>query len=147
MATGFNIVNGDLVITTAGTLETLVPSKKCSRDLGKMLTTNSEYYGNETAYVRYNPSYGTELNNTSLYRNLSREAIRDVAVMKINEAVKDYIAVQESRTNLELGEIITYFNFDVVFDAANATKLIITISFGNAEVGDVFLNTFTQAIA
>src|SRR5271157_2878356 len=116
MAAGLTWVNGDFILDASGTVPVVTSTNKCTRDLGKMLVTSTEFGGNETSYTRYNPNYGTELNNLALYRGLSRSAIRDVVLMKLNEAIAGYIILQESRANLEIGEIITYVTTDAVFD-------------------------------
>ena len=73
MAVGLKIVEGDVVINNAGLIDVVEQTAKCLRDFGKMISTKKEYYGNETAYYRYNPSYGTELENKSRYRGMSKE--------------------------------------------------------------------------
>ena len=82
MAVGLQIVDGDFVVNASGTLATLLPSQKCARDLGKVLVTEIEDSNNETEYYRYNPTYGTALNNTLLYNNISRVAARDSGIWK-----------------------------------------------------------------
>jgi hypothetical protein len=137
MAAGLKIVDGDIVIQSSGMIETTSGSRKCLRDFAKMVTTKSEFASNESSTytssineassvsTRYNPSYGTELDNFALYRGLSRAAARDMVIMKLNEAIDNYLRLQESRTNLELGEIISYVNFDVVYDTSDMRRLLI----------------------
>ena len=144
MAAGLTWVNGDFILDASGTVPVVTSTNKCTRDLGKMLVTSTEFGGNETSYTRYNPNYGTELNNLALYRGLSRSAIRDVVLMKLNEAIAGYIILQESRANLEIGEIITYVTTDAVFDATQMNKILITVKFGTAISSEISLGTFSQ---
>ena len=96
MAVGLKFIEGDFVITPSGNIEIVEQSKKCARDLGKMAVTNKEFYGNETTYSRYNPNYGTELNNRSLYAGLSRQSIRDTVIQLLNQAFTYYKVLQET---------------------------------------------------
>jgi hypothetical protein len=147
MAVGLKILNGDVVINNAGTLDIVEQNAKCSRDFGKMLITDKEYEGNITSYYRYNPSYGTELNNKRLYIGLSRAAMRDTIIILLNDAISAYMRIQENRTNLDLGEVIRYVNFEVYFDVEDLTSLIIEIKFATAYSNEeINLGQFSQNI-
>ena len=148
MAVGLKIINGDVVINNAGTLDVVEQNAKCSRDFGKMLVTDAEFEENITPYYRYNPAYGTQLNNRRLYRGLSRAAMRDTIIMLLNDAINTYIKIQEARVNLDLGEIIRYINFEVFYDVESLADLIIEIKFGTAYSNEeVNIGQFSQSIA
>ena len=147
MAVGLRIVEGDFIVNESGTLETLLPSQKCARDLGKVLVTEIENYNNETEYYRYNPNYGTYLNNTLLYSNLSRVAARDAVVLGLNTALANYLSLQESRLNLDMDEIITGINFDVMFNAEDMKELLINIRYTTLSSGEQTLGQFSQTVA
>ena len=147
MAVGLKIINGDVVISNAGTLEIVEQNAKCSRDFGKMLITDKEYEGNVTPYYRYNPKYGTELNNRRLFRGLSRTTMRDTVISILNDAINTYLRLQEARNNLDLGEIIRYVNFEVYFDVENLANLLIEIKFATAYSNEeVNLGQYSQSI-
>jgi len=147
VAVGLKIIDGDFVINRSGQVETVVESEKCKRDLHKMLMTSAEYPGNTTTFERYNPNYGTQLDNLSLYQGLSRLAIRDTVIQLLNEAIASYITLQESRTNLSIGEVITYINFDVFYNVDDIRELVVRITFGTAgTTGDITLPDYIQSI-
>lgn len=148
MAKGMQILDGDIVINTAGTLNWLSSTEKCLRDFGKMVTTDIEFSGNETTYYRYNPLYGTELNNTALFQGLSKSSIRDATIMLLNNAISNYLATQETRENLELGEVITGINFDVYYFADDPRTLATKIKIWNAlSTSDGYdVGTFVQDV-
>lgn len=140
MAVGLKIVDGDIVIQDKKCV--LVSHKdKASRDFYKFLVTESEHAENKTPFIRYNPKYGTELNRLSNYKNLDRLTILDVMNSKLREALQWYTKLQESRTNLSLGEIITSFNFVIYNHPLDPQSIVIsidgrlasgeTINFGN----------------
>jgi hypothetical protein len=148
MAMGLKIIGGDIVINPSGQVEIIEQTDKCLRDLGKMLITDKEYVYNVTAYSRYNPNYGTELNNHALYRGLGRSSIRDTIIILLNQAIKNYVILQESRFNLDIGEIITNLKFDVFFDIEDMRNLVIEIKVSTAlSNGEISLGQFTQTIA
>ena len=149
MAVGLKIIGGDFVINGSGRVEMVEQSDKCSRDLGKMLVTSKLFSNNEneTTYSRYNPNYGTELENRSLYSGLSRMSIRDTIIGLLNNAISTYIRLQEGRDNLDIGEVITYIDFDVYYDVDDLRNLIIDIKFGTAYGGgELSLGQFVQSI-
>lgn len=146
MSIGLKIVNGDIVINDSGTLDVLTPAEKCSRDLGKMLSTELEYTGNETSYYRYNPYYGTDINNQLLYEGLSRAAVRDMFIIRLNASFANYISNQEIRNNLDLEEIITEINFDVQYDSDDLRRLIIDIKYSTLYNDNESLGVYTQLI-
>jgi len=142
MAVGLKIVNGDFTFNRSGKVQTVSQTDKCTRDFGKMLRTKSEYAGNETSFDRYNPTYGTQLDNKNLFRGLSKSSIRDVAIMTLNEALKNYLTLQESRANLSLGEIITGIDFDAYYDLQKVNTLFIKIKYNNALQEAIDLGVF-----
>jgi hypothetical protein len=147
MAAGLKIVGGDFVINASGKVEIVQQTDKCTRDFGKMLVTRTAFAGNETSFDRYNKDYGTELENKSLYFGLSRMAVRDVVIGLLNSAIKRYIALQETRDNLDIGEIVTNVNFEVFYDSADLRNLIIDIKFTTAQnPNEISVGQFNQPI-
>lgn len=147
MAVGLKIVGGDFVVNNSGTLDIVEQNEKCSRDFGKMLTTDKEFVGNETTFVRYNPNYGTELNNRTQYRGMSRGAIRDTVVILLNDAINTYLRLQENRNNLDLGEVINYVNFEAFYDVRDLRNIIVEVKFGTAYSNEeITLGQFSQSI-
>jgi len=147
MAVGLKIVNGDFIIGQGGTIEMVSEVAKCTRDFGKMLVTEKEYTTNITTYERYNPEYGTELNNKAQYVGLSRMGKRDSATMLLNDAIASYLKLQESRDNLDFGEVITNVDFDAFYDVRDMRNLIIEISFETAFGGQpVSLGQYIQNV-
>lgn len=148
MAVGLKVINGDIIINSAGKLDIVEESDKGSRDFGKMLITSKEFPSNKTSYSRYNPNYGTELSNKDLFTGLSRVMVRDLVISLLNEAIKDYLALQEARANLDLGEVITGVNFDVYYNAEDMRQLIIDINFTNVvSSSPISLGQYVQSIA
>ena len=43
MAIGLKIIDGDFIVDSGGIVQMLTPAEKCSRDIGKLLITKSEY--------------------------------------------------------------------------------------------------------
>ena len=147
MAVGLKIVNGDFVINNSGTVDIVDQNEKCARDFGKMLVTGTAYAGNETTFNRYNPNYGTELNNKNQYRGMSRAAIRDTVIILLNDAINNYLRLQETRDNLDLGEVIRYVNFETFYNVRDLRELIIEIKFGTAYSSEeITLGQFSQSI-
>ena len=147
MAVGLKIAGGDFIINPSGQVEIVEQSDKCSRDFGKMIITDTEYPGNATPYYRYNPDYGTQLNNKNMYRGLSRMAVRDTVIMLLNEAINAYLRLQEGRTNLDYGEIITGVEFDVYYNVRDLRVLIVDIRFKTALGGDyISVGPYSQSI-
>jgi len=146
MAIGLKIIDGDFIVDSGGIVQMLTPAEKCSRDIGKLLITKSEYIGNETTYSRYNPQYGTEIDNKLLYAGVSRSIIRDTVITKLNEALTYYVSLQESRNNLDLEEILTGFDFDVFFDSYDPTTLLINMRFQTLTADQQTLEQFEQKV-
>lgn len=146
MAVGLKILNGDFVVDDNGSVTFVGPADKCSRDFGKMLQTKKEYSDNTKADYRYNPDYGTELDNSSQYRNLSRESTREVAIMLLNEAIARYISLQENRQDLDVEEIITKVRIDAYYDYYNLSNLIVDIKYSTILVEDQTPGLFSQTI-
>jgi len=132
MAIGLKIIDGDFIINNSGTVDTVTEVEKATRDFGKMLITKKEYTDNTTTFTRYNPLYGTELDNGARFRGLSRASIRDTVISLLNEAIVEYLALQEKRDNLSIGEIITSVDFDAFYDAQDMRNLVLPIKFTSA---------------
>jgi len=146
MAIGLKIVEGDFVLDNSGLVEMLTPAEKCSRDIGKLLITKSEYVGNETTYSRYNSQYGTEIDNKLLYAGVSRSIIRDTVITKLNESLTYYVSLQELRNNLDIEEVLTGFDFDVFFDSYDPTTLLINMRFQTLTADQQTLAQFEQKV-
>ena len=147
MATGLTIVNGDFVINGSGQVDTVSQEDKCIRDFGKMIATDREFFGNETSYDRYNPNYGIELNNSSLFYGLSRLAVRDIVISILNQDIRDYLTMQENRNNLDLGEIITSVNLEAYYDVEDLRNIILEIRIKTAYSGqEISLGQFNQSV-
>ena len=147
MAVGMKIVNGDFIINQSGGIEMVEETAKGTRDFGKMLITGKEYPNNTTTYDRYNPEYGTELDNKSQYVGLSRMGKRDSVIMLLNNAIATYLKLQESRSNLDFGEVITNVEFDAFYDVRDMRNLIIEIKFETAYGGQpISLGQFVQNV-
>jgi len=132
MAVGLKMINGDFILNPSGKVEMVNEVDKCIRDFGKMIITDQEYDGNTTTYERYNPDYGTVINNKNLYTGLSRMGKRDAVIMALNDSIASYLRLQESRDNLDFGEVITSVNFDAFYDVRDMRNLIIDIKFETA---------------
>lgn len=146
MAVGLQIVNGDFVIDDNGAIVFVGPADKCARDLGKLLLTKKEYTDNTKDTYRYNPDYGTELDNSAQYRNLSRESTREVIIMLLNEALARYLKLQENRLDLNIEEIITKVKIDAYYDYYNLSNLIIDIKYSTILSEDQTPGLFLQTI-
>jgi hypothetical protein len=147
MAIGLKFIEGDFVITPSGNIEIVQQAEKCGRDLGKMVVTNKEFADNETTYLRYNPTYGTELNNRGLFSGLSRQSIRDMVIYLLNEAFEIYKTLQENRQNLDVGEIITGITMEVYYDLEDLRNLIIEIKYSTAYSNqEITLGQYVQPI-
>jgi hypothetical protein len=147
MAIGLKFIDGDFIVNLLGKAEISVQEEKCARDFGKMLITSKEFAGNETNFLRYNPNYGTDLDNTNLFVGLSRATIRDVVISILNANISNYVAMQESRNNLDYGEIITNVNFEVYYDADDLRKLLLDIKISTALGGEpISVGQFTQTL-
>lgn len=146
MAIGIKVVNGDFVINNSGTLDLIGPSDKCSRDFGKMLSTKTEYVGNETSFYRYNPSYGTQLDNNTMFSGMHRDTIKDVIILLLNEAMSDYLKLQESRGNLSIEEVITGVRFDAYYDPLEPAILRLDIKYSTIIGDDQSPGTYMQRI-
>ena len=146
MAVGIKIVSGDFVVNDNGSIDFVGPSDKCSRDFGKMLQTKKEYVANTKNEYRYNPNYGTELDNSAMYRNLSRESTREVIIIMLNEAITRYLKLQEGRMDLDIEEIITKVKIDAYYDYYNLSNLILDIKYSTILVEDQTPGLFMQTI-
>ena len=142
----FRFENGDLVYNQAGYFEKTSGLEKKRRDLFKRLITDKEFTGNESYYYRYNPTYGTELNNKRIFSNLSREDIINTINQLINSALQAEVANQISQSNLPFDELIEYVDFFTSFDNKNKAlaKCKILVKLSSGQVLD--LGTFTQEI-
>lgn len=146
MAIGLSIISKDIVISNNGTLDLISGQDKVSRDFKKMLQTDVESPNNTTSYYRYNPLYGTELNRRELYNGLSRQSILEVINLLCNQAIKNYIALQESRDNLDIEEVITAVNYHTVYDnyTPSLIRFNVTLTLANGEI--IVLPTFGQQV-
>lgn len=122
MALGLQFVNGDFVLSSKK-LVFVQNIDKVRKDFVKFLMTDKETPLNKTSYNRYNPNYGTNINNTELYKNLTAKATLDMLEMQLSEAIKYYITLQETRTNLTLSEVISDIVFNVYQDIDNPQKI------------------------
>jgi len=145
MAIGLKIINGDFSIVNKQ-LELVSDVAKTRRDFVKFLTTESEYAENTTTYNRYNPQYGTELGRQNLYKNLSIDAIVDLMNLKLEQAMKYYISLQESRTNLSLAEIITDMSYVVYKDLYESQMIRFQIDLRVASGEEVPTENFSQRV-
>lgn len=147
MAVGLKIVEGDFIINPSGSVAVVEQNEKCSRDFGKMLVTSKEFIGNTTSFDRYNSDYGTELENRSMYFGLSRMSIRDVVILLLNQAISNYLKLQEGRNNLDYGEVITEVDFNVYYDVQDLRNLMVDIKFKTALGGGyITAGQFIQAL-
>ena len=146
MATGLQIVNGDFVIDGSGALNYVSEAEKCLRDFGKMLVTDNEGTDNVTSYYRYNPTYGNQLRNLSTQTGLDRASILNFAQELMFITVRNYLDLQESRSNLSEGEIITDLSYNVYFDPENPGTVLIPMKLTNGQ-GQIFnLGTYEERV-
>lgn len=146
MAIGMKIVNGDFVIE--GKKVTFIENnEKLLRDFRKFLLTDSEQENNLTSYYRYNPKYGTTINNRELYINLSTSSILDLINQNMASAIKYYIALQESRNNLSQGEIISNVEFISFVNPDDRRVIKISMNIIVPKNNVLNVGTFSQTIA
>ncbi len=122
MAIGLQFVNGDFVLSNKR-LVFVQNIDKVKRDFVKFLVTDKETSSNKTTYTRYNPSYGTNINNVELYKNLTQKATLDMLELQLSDSIKYYVTLQETRNNLSMSEVITDLVFSVYQDLNNAQKI------------------------
>jgi len=146
VAVGIKIANGDFIVNDNGSIDFVGPADKCARDFGKMLQTKKEYVANTKNDYRYNPNYGTELDNSAMYRNLSRESTREVIIIMLNEAITRYLKLQEGRMDLNIEEIITKVKIDAYYDYYNLSNLILNIKYSTILNEDQTPGLFMQTI-
>ena len=146
MAFGFQIINGDWVMKQ-GSLTQVVGKAKVSRDFGKMLNTAQEYPKNVTTYTRYNPTYGSTLNQTEGYYGLNNQGIMDLIKSQLHESITSYIALQESRNNLDYTEIIANVDTMVYMDLTDAQSIRFDIVGLLATSESIPLGTFSQQLS
>jgi len=146
VAVGLKILNGDFIVNDNGSIDFVGPADKCARDFGKMLQTKKEYAANTKNNYRYNPNYGTELDNSAMYRNLSRESTREVIIIMLNESITRYLKLQEGRMDLDIEEIITKVKIDAYYDYYNLSNLIINIKYSTILNEDQTPGLFMQSI-
>lgn len=147
MAQGLKIINGDWTITGDGSVEVISGVDKCLRDFGKVLNTNIETAANETTYYRYNPSYGSFFNNTELFFNMTRKTRLDTMKELIYNSIQNYLTLQESRDNIEMGEVIASIKFDAYYDQLNPTKILIPIRLLSGTGLEVSAGTYEETVA
>jgi hypothetical protein len=122
MAIGLQFLNGDFVLSNKK-IVFVQNIDKVRRDFVKFLVTDKETTLNKTSYSRYNPNYGTNINNTELYKNLTPKATLDMLELQLTESIKYYITLQETRTNLSLSEVISDLAFSVYQDLNDPQKI------------------------
>jgi len=147
MAIGLNIINGDFIINTNGAVDTVSESKKCLRDFGKMLRTDVETPENKTKYFRYNPTYGNLLAFKELYSNMSKRNTLEALNELIYTTIQNYLTLQESRNNLDLGEVILDITFDTYYDTLNPNLVIIPVKIINGQGLELSAGIFEQRVA
>lgn len=145
MAVGIKMISGDIIISPSGKLELVSNGQKCIRDFDKMLKTDVESGSNKTKYYRYNPSYGNMI-STLIGQNFSRKQILEIASELTYQTIQNYLSLQETRNNLESGEIIINTNFNTYFDTDNPSLLLIPIKITNAEGLTYDLGEYEQEI-
>jgi len=147
MAEGIKMVGGDFVINGSGTIDMVTESEKCLRDVGKMLITDVEATKTViTEFKRYNPNYGSLLNQLTINSGMKRTQVLELASDLVYTTIKNYLALQESRSNLSSGEIIVDINFDTYFDRDRPSVLLIPIRFTTAEGVEYNLGEYEQEV-
>ena len=133
MAEGLKFIGGDWHIGANGGVGRVSGREKLSRDFNKMMVTDAETPQNQTNYYRYNPAYGSYVNNPSLFSNMPQsDKLNAIAELMYN-TIQNYITLQETRNNLDLSEIIADIDFDAYFDTYDPTKVVIPIKITNGE--------------
>ena len=143
MAIGLKMNNGDFIIESKK-LSFIQDNEKLLRDFRKFLMTDAEQENNLTLYYRYNPKYGTIINNKQLYINLSTASIIDLINQNLSEGIKYYITLQESRTNLSLGEMITNIEFMAFTDSTDKRVIKIPINIVTPKNNVINVGIFSQ---
>ena len=146
MAIGFKINNGDFLIENKK-ITFIQDNEKLLRDFRKFLMTESENDNNLTTYYRYNPKYGTNINNKALYTNLSTSSVIQLINQNLSSNIKYYVTLQEGRSNLSLGEIITNVEFMTFLDTNIKTQINIAINIIVPGNNVLNVGTFTQSVA
>jgi hypothetical protein len=143
---GFSFSNGDFVFNPSGYFEKVTGAEKVRRDMFKRLASDKEFDTNKTNYYRYNPNYGTKLNNKKIFANLSRANVLPTINSLINEALQDAVASQKIQTNMSPDELINYVDFFTIYDSNNPAlaKCTITVSLLTGQT--LNLGTFTQEL-
>lgn len=137
MAVGLKIEQGDYHIREDGKAETVSNNEKCLRDFGKMLKTDAVNFDIDPNNKRYNPYYGIKLRNANLLKGLPLSSRIDVINDSLKESVSYYIKLQEQRTNLSVGEIITDIQYIVYADPKNSQRIIVNFKITNGS-GNTF---------
>lgn len=117
----FKFKNGDFVPTMSGSFAKVSGSDKVARDIDKLLSTDVEFAGSESKYSRYNPDYGTQLNNKKLFKGLSEAEVLNKVNELVRQALEYYVSSQKNSDNLPLDETVNYFEYYSVIDAKNKT--------------------------
>jgi hypothetical protein len=145
MSFGFKILEGDFIIENKKLIQ-VIDNDKLLRDFRKFLMTESEDANNLTTYDRYNPKYGTNINNKSLYTNLSTSSVISLINQNLSNNIKYYVTLQEGRSNLSLGEIITNIEFMTFSDPNIKTQIDIAINVIIPGNNVLSVGTFTQSV-
>lgn len=143
---GFAFSNGDFVYNPSGFFEKVTGTQKIRRDIYKRLVTDKQFDSNQTTYERYNPDYGTSLNNKKVFAQLSRADILNTINSMVNAALQDQVANQKNQVNLPADEVIDYVDFITVYDSKkqDLAKCSITVKLVTGQVID--LGTFVQKV-
>ena len=147
MAIGLKIVEGDFIISPSGAVEFVQDGDKCLRDFGKMLKTDIQTDNNETTYDRYNPNYGNMLCNTQLYSGLTRSTTLEVVNNLVYSTIENYLALQESRANIQVGELILDTKYSTYYDPEDPRTILVPIKITNGQGLDLVVGEFEQVIA
>ena len=143
---GFAFSNGDFIYNPSGFFEKVTSQSKVRRDVFKRLVTDKEFDTNGTIYERYNPDYGTSLNNKKVFSKLSRADIINTINSMVNIALQDEISSQKNQSNLPPDEVIDYVDFTTTFDQKNPAIAKCTITVKLLSGQSIAMGTFVQEV-
>jgi hypothetical protein len=142
----FEFRNGDLVFAGNGSYSRVTGNDKVRRDITKLLSTDTEFVGNETTYDRYNSEYGIALNNKKVFAGLSRSEVIEKINAMFKSSLEHYVNIQKNQENLPLDEVVNYFDFFTYSDPVNKTlirvKLTIYMMSGDSMEMSFYENIF-----
>jgi hypothetical protein len=145
MAIGLKIVDGDYIIDNSGTVVSVSGKDKCARDFEKMLITEATNPELDESTDRYNPIYGTRLNDKALYSGVGIDSAVDMINFMLAQAIQYYITLQEQRNNLSADEIISDIEFTTYPDIENKQQVLIDFTVYNGP-NAVNVGQFTQVL-